>query len=236
MLRNDAGLLSVTPENYNEADIKKAFRLAAMKAHPDMAGGTTEWFMAVQAARNNLLEALKNNITADQIWSGGYKAAEPAPFNREDNDLHGITSLDLCLLISHISRLYYGDTLELANRKGHLFRYSPKNFSAGTVVPFLKDFAAWNCGHQNGLIDIFQPFEYSLNPKIVLSIPVNGLEIGFHRFVLMFGGRAFPYEFYKIEEIQSYINVDFEFALSHTYDKYRKRQDIYLTISVDLFF
>ncbi|MCL2055237.1 MAG: J domain-containing protein [Oscillospiraceae bacterium] len=235
MLLDDANLLSVTYENYNEADIKKAFRLAAMKAHPDMAGGTTEWFMAVQLARNNLLDALKDNITAEQIWSGIYDFTPKSSSYIKDN-LDGITSLDLCLLISHISMLYYGDTLELMARNGRTFRYSPRNFRSGTVVPFLKDFAAWNCGLQNGLIDIFQPFEYSPNPKIVLSIPVSGLEIGLHKFVLMFGGRAFPYEFYKSEITQSYINIDFEFSLSHTYDTGGKRKDIHLTISVDLFF
>jgi hypothetical protein len=234
MLLDDANLLGLSFEDYNEAGIKKAFRNAALKAHPDM-GGSTEWFMDVQRARGNLLEALGEKVDARQVWSGNYSfTPKSSSFVKED--LNGITSLDLCLLISHISMLYYGDTLELISRNGQTFRYSLKDFRSGAVVPFLKDYAAWSCGALNGLIDIFQPFEYSMNPKISLTANLNGLSAGKHRFTLMFGGRAFPYDFEKTGAAQSHANAEFEFPLCHTVGRDGKKKDLMLSVGVDIFF
>ncbi len=133
------------------------------------------------------------------------------------DSLDGITSLDLCLLISHISMLYYGDTLELTARDGRLFRYSPEDFKSGTVVPFLKDYIAWSCDTQNGLIEILQPFEFSYKPRIIVTVTLDGLSIGSHQFIMMFGSRAFPYTFEKTGTEQNYTSVDMEFPISRRY-------------------
>jgi hypothetical protein len=132
--------------------------------------------------------------------------------------------------------LYYGDTLELISRGGQTFRYSPKDFRAGIVVPFLKDYAAWSCGAQSGLIDIFSPFEYSKTPKIILGATLTGLETGFHRFTLMFGGRAFPYDFEKTGPAQSHRYAEFSLPLSHTYSPDGKKKELTLMVGVDLFY
>lgn len=233
MLLDDAKLLGVTFESFNEAGIKKAFRLKVMSVHPDV-GGSSDEFMAAQNAQNNLLGALRDNISAAQVFNGipcSYKGAKPPP----KNNLDGITSLDLCLLISHISMLYYGDTLELTARNGRTFRYTMNDFKAGEVVPLLKDYIAWSCGSRNGLIEVLQPFEFSYTPKINVSLTLGNLDFGTHQFVMMFGGRAFPYTFEKAESSQSYVSVDMDFPVSHRYVGSTKK-DIMLTIELDLFY
>lgn len=240
MLLNDAMRLGVTEETYNESGIKKAFRQKAMQVHPDV-GGTTEQFMAAEKAQNNLLTALAQGVTAEEIFDdideweysfAGNIPKTPPPQNEDDDE---ITSLDLCLLISHISMLYYGDTLELKSRKGHLFRYTPKDFKSGKPVPFLKDYIAWSCESQSGLIEVLQPFEFSYNPRIVLTVTVEDLNLGVHQFVMLFGGRAYPYTFEKTEEAKSYISTEMEFPISFRYVGGVKT-DIMLTIDLDLFF
>ncbi len=243
MLLNDAMRLGVTEETYTEAGIKKAFRQKAMQVHPDV-GGTTEQFMAAEKAQNNLLAAIAEGITAEDIFDdideweysfAGPRPTTPPPQPKDDDEDYEITSLDLCLLISHISMLYYGDTLELTSRKGRLFRYSPKDFKSGKPVPFLKDYIAWSCETQSGLIEVLQPFEFSYNPRIVLTVTVDNLDIGMHQFIMMFGGRAYPYTFEKVTDEKSYISTEMEFPISFRYVGGVKT-DIMLTIDLDLFF